>query len=389
MVHEGQTLVCLRDPEGYVEEPALLSPPAFLVASFLDGQNTITDIQYHFVNHSGGTVLATEDIEQVVEFLDQHGFLQTERFEEIQAAVRDAFAASTTRPAAFAGQAYPDDAAELRAFLDKLLTCNAAPSEKAVRALVVPHIDFERGGPGYAHGYAQLTAGPPPDAALVFGVVHAGSPMPCALTKKPYATPLAVVPTDTGAVDALAAACAWDPYDDEIAHRTEHSIEFQAVVLAHLFGDRVPMVPVLCGAFVDESATGDPEFRHGVAEFLDACRRWVQNSGKRVVVIAAGDLAHVGRRFGDDIEIDDGVLAGIEARDREDLACVTRLDADGFYRGVMRDGNARRVCGHNCIYAALKAVEGTVQAGALLHYGSAPDPAGGVVSYAAAALYET
>jgi hypothetical protein len=48
----------------------------------------------------------------------------------------------------------------------------------------------------------------------------------------------------------------------------------------------------------------------------------------------------------------------------------------------MKDVNARRVCGVNCIYAALKTVEGSVEPGKLIHYDYAPDPAGGIVSFA-------
>ncbi|MBN2309446.1 MAG: hypothetical protein JXR94_10775, partial [Candidatus Hydrogenedentes bacterium] len=67
MEHEGDTFICLRDPEGFVEESVLLSPLAFFIASLLDGVNEITDIQYHFVNRSGGRVLSSDDIEKVID----------------------------------------------------------------------------------------------------------------------------------------------------------------------------------------------------------------------------------------------------------------------------------------------------------------------------------
>ena len=54
-------------------------------------------------------------------------------------------------------------------------------------------------------------------------------------------------------------------------------------------------------------------------------------------------------------------------------------DATGFYQSVLRDRNERRVCGINCIYAALKAVDGA--GGRALHYDYAHDPAGGIVSF--------
>jgi predicted class III extradiol MEMO1 family dioxygenase len=98
--------------------------------------------------------------------------------------------------------------------------------------------------------------------------------------------------------------------------------------------------------------------------------------------VAGADLAHVGRRFGDEVEADEALRAAVEARDREDLAHVSRLDAGGWYASVLRDDNARRVCGLNCVYAAARAMSGRAAAAELLHYDAAPDPAGGWVSFA-------
>jgi hypothetical protein len=89
----------------------------------------------------------------------------------------------------------------------------------------------------------------------------------------------------------------------------------------------------------------------------------------------------VGRRFGDPFDIHDGVVRQVEARDREDLQHALVGDATGFYQSVLRDWNKRRVCGINCIYAALKTVDGAGGRGAMLHYDYAHDPAGGIVSF--------
>ena len=49
-------------------------------------------------------------------------------------------------------------------------------------------------------------------------------------------------------------------------------------------------------------------------------------------------------------------------------------------------GNPQRIDALSALYAALRILE-PVQ-GQLLHYGQAPDPAGGIVSFAAIALYD-
>ncbi len=395
--HERQTYVCLRDADGFVQEQLILSPEAFFIAAHLDGINDVSDIQYHFVNHFAGAVVSPEDVGKVVDYLEEQGFLQSDRFEAIRHRVEQAFAQAEDRPAYLAGKTYPDDPTELRAFLDELFVRDGGPGEKPgqthgsgapPRCLVVPHIDFDRGGAAYAHGYLRMFKQGRPKTVFIFGVAHGLSPVPFILTKKSFQTPFGTVRTDQEAVERLAAACAWDPYAHEIAHRTEHSIEFQVVTLAYLYGAGFRIVPVLCGAFSpDELQTSDnPESLEDVNAFLDSCRTVIASADGAVTLVAAADLAHVGRRFGDAFDIDDAVVGAVEARDREDLAYVTALDPDGFYRSVMKDDNARQVCGLNCIYAAIRAVAGSAKQGELLHYGHAPDPAGGLVSFASVLL---
>ena len=105
-----------------------------------------------------------------------------------------------------------------------------------------------------------------------------------------------------------------------------------------------------------------------------------------VAVIAAADLAHVGKRFGDDFDITEEVVERVESRDREDLALAYGIEPEQFYASVMKDQNERKVCGINCIYSTVKALEGRVDSGESLYYGYAPDPNGGIVSFASVAF---
>jgi AmmeMemoRadiSam system protein B len=391
--HEGDTMILLRDPEGFAEEQIALSGVAFFVATLLDGTNDVTDIQYLFCRNSGGRVLPEEEISKIVEYLDEHGFLLTERFEEIYADVVRDFAARPTREAAMAGGAYPDMPEEAHAFLDRFFLHEEGPGaypadtpaeDAPARCVIAPHIDFERGGATYAHSYLRLSRGQRPDTVLLFGVAHASPPVPFTLTRKHFETPFGLVETDQELAARLATALPYDAYEHEIVHRTEHSLEFQAVMLGYLYGSAVQIVPMLCGMFTEDTGAAAPSAE--VESFLEACRKVVADSDKMVGVVAGADLAHVGKRFGDDFEIDEPVIERVHARDIEDLAHVTALDAEAWYRSVMQDDNARRVCGLNCIYAALKSVDGTATRGECLHYGYAHDPAGGIVSFASIVL---
>lgn len=390
--HEGQPVICLHDPAGYVEEQIVVSPPVFFVAACLDGQRTVRDVQYAFAQQFNGHIISEEQVTRIVGFLDEHGFLQNGRFDALKAAAHQRFADETARTARLAGASYPEQPEALRAYLDDLfrdagvsLDTEAPGSAPPLQALIVPHIDFPRGAEAYATGYRRLLQGPPPVTAIVFGVAHSSAPEPFVLTRKAFATPFGCVENDTALVERLSDACAWDPFASEYAHRNEHSIEFQAVMLARLYGNAVKIVPILCSSMGDD-AQADPDAHAAVQEFLNACHECASEPG--VVVIAGADLAHVGRRFGDDFDISDAVIDAVGTRDREDLEHAQACRSALFYRSVMRDGNQRKVCGINAIYAALKCIEGNAVEADLLHYGYAPDPNGGIVSFASIAYVD-
>jgi hypothetical protein len=393
--HEGSTFIVLRDTSGYVEEQLVLTPAAFFIASLLDGNKTITDIQAAFRNQFHGAAVAESQIQEVVEYLDDRGFLQNRQFEAIRDRIDKEFSASATRPAWLAGRGYPDDAVELRAMIDGFFTGESGPGATDVAVgsghlpgLIVPHIDFHRGHKGYAHGYRQLFSREKPDVVFIFGVAHAGATVPFILTRKHFDTPFGALETDQEIVSRLVDACAWDPFAWEGRHRTEHSIEFQAVMLAYRYGPDVKIVPILCASLCASYEDDAPGENPATANFLNVCRAIAAEPGRKVAVIAGADLAHVGKCFGDDFDIDESVVQHVADRDYEDLAHVTEgpVDADGFYRSVMKDLNERKVCGLNCIYATLKTLDGAVGPGKMHYYGYAPDPSGGIVSFASVTL---
>ena len=106
--------------------------------------------------------------------------------------------------------------------------------------------------------------------------------------------------------------------------------------------------------------------------FLDALGETIAASGRRVVVIAGADLAHVGPRFGDPAPISPVELERIEREDREMLSAVESGDPRAFFDAVARDGDRRRICGYSPIYATLRVLDRA--RGDLHRYGQWPDP---------------
>ena len=380
--HEGERFLALRDPAGYTASVVMLPLAVLEIVSLFDGEHDIDEIQAAVLRQRGERVEAAR-IEELAQALDQHGFLESPRFEARRAEVDGAFLSAPARPASHAGGAYPVEAAELAAMLDGFFAPPQGPGPinratakgGPVRALIAPHIDFHRGGPAYAWGYRDVAERCDADVFVIFGTCHAGMRQPFALTRKPYDTPLGAAPVDVDFAESLAKRSRLDCFAEELAHRNEHSIEFQAVFLRYLFAGRrdVTIVPVLT-SFVHEALARErrPEDDPRVMRFVDALAETVAASGRRVAFVAGADLAHVGPRFGDPEPVSRERAARLATADRATLATVTAGDAAAFFDDAARDRDARRICGLSPIWMLLRATGGAP--GALRHYGQTPDP---------------
>ena len=393
--HEGRRMIALRDPAAYTPSIVMLPGPLLEIVSLFDGEHTVIDVQATVMRRHGQLVTAAE-IEGVVASLDEHGFLDTPRFAERHAAIEAEFRRARTRTASHAGGAYTDKPDELRRTMDGYFAVPAGPGRinrrakgVRVRGVIAPHIDFHRGGPAYAWAYRDVAECCDADLFVIFGTCHAGLTQPFALTRKDFETPLGTAVTDQDFVDALVARARHDCFASELGHRGEHSIEFQAVFLRYLFGDRrdFTIVPVLASFAHEALARGKrPEDDRRVARFLDAVAETAAAHRRRVAFVAGADLAHVGPRFGDPEPVSPDALARIEREDRAMLEPVAGGDSRGFFASVEADGDRRRICGFSPIYALLRSLpSGT--SGRVRHYGQWPDPQA-VVTYASVVFSE-
>ncbi len=249
--------------------------------------------------------------------------------------------------------------------------------------MLAPHIDFHRGGAVYAWAYKEILERCDADLFVVLGTCHAGMAEPFAATLKSFETPLGAVAADRDFLDALGRRYGGDLLASEGAHRVEHSIEFQAVMLRWALGDRpFTMVPLLASFLHEAVWTGKgAEADARVPRFLAALAETLAASPRRVCVVGGVDLAHVGPRFGDAEPNTPAFLAEIERADRAMLETVTAGDAPAFFASVAADGDARRICGLSPIYTFLRVLPGAH--GRLIRYRQWPDPEG-TVSFCAA-----
>jgi MEMO1 family protein len=400
---QDQTLICLRDPSGLAPEPIMLGMGAYFLVTLFDGTKSILDLQAAF-SHRFGEVIPSEKVHELVVALDRAHFLDSPAFAERVRGVREEFRQSPARAAALAGLCYETEPSRLRAEIESFFERPDAPGRDALAApapsaparglagLIAPHIDPRRGAAAYAWAYNELRRHERPELIVILGTSHYGAgPELFSATCKDYLTPLGAVPTDRGFVERLAARYAGsrggDLFADEMLHRSEHSIEFQALFLAWALGvDGYQVAPILVSSFHQMVREGESPARNArVTRFLDALREELGAERRRVLILAGVDFAHVGRKFGDSFGVDDQVTARVR---REDLALIETIkagDPGGFFADVAREGDQRKICGLAPMYTQLELLSG--RRARLLHYDIALEPqTDSLVSFASLAI---
>jgi AmmeMemoRadiSam system protein B len=389
-----QEFICVRDPETLAEQPIFLNKILLYLVSRMDGKHTLRDIQADYFRIAG-EILPIETLEDLVIQLDEQHYLDGPSFQSYYQGLISEYKRSPSRPARHAGSAYEANCDALLAQMTSYFSSPDGPSNnlvpdisRPVRGLISPHIDFTRGGPTYAHAYRALANGPKADTYIIFGTCHTLMPQRFSVSDKDYETPLGTVKTDKDFVRRLLSRMG-TVYRDEFSHRAEHSIEFQVVFLRYILRNRpgFRIIPILVNSFRDIYARGETAAEDSeISKVVDALRQTIEETPGRICVVAGADLAHVGRRFGDNSGPTDRSLQRVEREDRVFLNLVEQGDAEGMFRSIAENNDRRRVCGYPPIYLTLRCIDRPQ--GKLLQYRQWSDMnAGAAVTYAAVALY--
>jgi hypothetical protein len=389
---DGQRVILLRDPEKLSPSVIQVSQQAFFIISLLDGKHSTVDLQAEYVRLFG-ELLYSEKIEELVKQLDENYFLDNDRFREIYRRAKEGFRVSPTRLAAHVGSAYPEDPKALADLFHSYFVSPDSPGEiepgssgGTVRAVISPHIDFARGGLCYASAYKALAENSAAKTFVILGTAHSQIEKLFALTEKEFQTCLGQVACDRDFCGNLLKRCAWAS-DDEFAHRTEHSVEFQVLFLKYVLGGREwKIVPILCGSFQNFITEGKSPRESGeVQDFLGALRKLITQYGDSVCVIAGADLSHVGMRFGNNLRLSNTFLSWLREADHQMLKTVERCESEKLYETISSEGDRRRICGLPPIYTLLETA--AVRSGKILKYDMAVDyPMHSVVTFASVAF---
>lgn len=348
--YEGAKYLLLRDPLGLTEKTVLIPQPMIPALALCDGTRSLSTLRAALAIRYG-LFLSTERLQEFLNTLDDTLLLDNDRSRRARSSLHLRYRQEAFRPPANAGATYPEDPEKLAEYLQNFIDQQGElppPETTAVRGIISPHIDYERGGPVYARVWSHAAASiQQADLAIIFGTDHFSEGHPVTLTRQNYATPFGVLPTDTHLIDDLADIVGIEEaFAGELHHRTEHSIELAAVWMHYIRGGQpISIAPILTGSL----DPAQPDF--DLDGFLDALSRAME--GRRVLVVAAGDLAHVGPAFGTP-PVNAAALAQLKTADEELLQAMCSSDARAFYSAIAQVQDQNNVCGVAPIYLALR-----------------------------------
>lgn len=361
---QGRDYLHLSDPQ-HLSDNALLLPQLWgPLLALCNGEHDVPTMS-RLLKVQYGVHIDAKQAQEVVDALDEAYMLENERSLAAWHQSVDAYRRQPFRPPALAGGAYPAEAERLRQTLDNYLenarevnrsAHNGAPPE-AFRGLLSPHIDYARGGAVYADVWKRTaSAVEEADLVILFGTDHYGSD-PFTLTRQNYATPYGVLPTATTVVDALAEVIGQEAaFAGELRHRNEHSLELVAVWLHHMRkGQPCELVPILTGGFHPFIYNGArPTGDVGIKRVLETLQMHCQQ--RNVLIIASGDLAHVGPAFGGR-PLNESSRQLLQQADERLLEQMQLGDANGFFEEICKVRDRNNVCGVSPIYLTMRLLE--------------------------------
>jgi AmmeMemoRadiSam system protein B len=345
LYREGdQDMLLLHDPFGYADGPILLSTEMIPVLESCDGETTFDGIEGEQAEH----------IRAFFHELDTMGYFESPLLEARKRALEQEFLGLSARPAVCAGSSYPEDPAECAAFLSIILNNHPVAVTAPVRAALIPHIDL-RVAP-HIYGAFNVLRDTEADLVVILGTSHYWHGHPLIVTDKDHETPLGIVRTDKPLVQALRDRLGAYLAPTDLAHKPEHSIEFHALFLRHIMGDRpFTILPVLVtGLHEHFDHEGPLSTQSDVADMIAGLREVVEGSGRKAVWLVSGDMAHVGQKFGDELPAS-AMMADVRESDRVLVDHLSRMDVDAYMDAVRAIDDDHRICGLSPTYLALKA----------------------------------
>jgi AmmeMemoRadiSam system protein B len=350
----------IRDPYHYSDATLLVPPILVQALQCFDGTQSALDLRSELVRLTGEIQVGPIE-KNLFDSLSEAGFLENDTYRELKTRREAEFVVERKREAIFAGSAYPADSTSLAALLTARVGRPDISSNTASPTLGIaaPHASPDGAWDTYRAAYQSL---PHPDEAkertfVILGTSHYGAPERFGLTRKEFLTPLGEARTNVALVDELDSAAGDAIRMEDYCHCVEHSIEFQILFLQHVYGPSVRILPILCGPFVRSIYEGGlPEESDRVARFFDALGNISARESERLFWVMGVDMAHIGRRYGDQFRAiaDSGEMLQVRERDGRRIDHINAGDARTYWGLVQEKHDDLKWCGASPLYTFLR-----------------------------------
>jgi MEMO1 family protein len=386
---DSRKFLMFSDPKGFAPEPVALPIEFIPFLQMLDGSMDIPQLENHLYDVLGATVDISPYLE-LLKYLDYSFYTESPYYLSMVDNLNK-YLESPVRQPVCSGNSYPEDPLVLRKMLDAMMSLAAGIEfDKPADAILAPHIDFRIGShalKSYALAYKAIER-TDADLFVIFGTAHHKSSDNFMLTRKDYSTPLGVVKTDTALIDLLEKELNGDIMIDDLAHMHEHSVEFQVLLLQHMFrGKEFTVLPVVIGSFHSYLMNNSiPSADNRFTEFIRALNTSILRMGKKPVYIASGDMAHWGQKFGDEFNAMDKV-AELEISDKLLIDELEKCGKDTFFSSIAGVRDKWKICGLSPVYSLMAAVE-PIQSKCLAYDIWDEDETKSAVSFATIAFYK-
>ena len=344
MEKDGKSFVMLRDPSMLAEQQMAVLPQVLQLILMFQGRETLDEI-------AAKTQAPMHILRDVVTRLDEVGLIWGPRFEELERVAKAKITEHGHFPMS-CSVSLGKDAQTCHEAMDKWLSDMEDPEiEGTILGLVAPHLDYQRGWPGYAAAYRALKKDEKPNRVIILGTNHFGIGDGVVVSEYGFATPIGKASADKSMLAFLEKTLGSKRiYADQIDHLGEHSVQMHIPWIQHFYGDVPLLAALIPNPLVPPVA--DDDARATTEQFVDAVRTALAELGGRTLLIASSDLSHVGQQFGDPGTINDESANQVEKIDRERLAAYCKKDTAAFEGLFIKDQNRTRWCSVGNMLAA-------------------------------------
>ncbi|MFZ4573992.1 MAG: AmmeMemoRadiSam system protein B [Phycisphaerales bacterium] len=410
----NQMALGLADARQISEKVVFTVPAAQFILPLMNGERTMDEIV-----QSVGRGLTRESLEHLVAQLDDAGLLFGPTFEAMVAKMRADFDASPVLPPATtaamidgiaqheAGEGFAQmtqeaktelGAKKLRSVMDEWMSAAlkdaARPSLDGLpKAIVAPHLDYQRGWLNYSATYGRMRVVDRPDRVVILGTNHFGESTGVCGCDKGYETAFGVCEIDQQLLESLKANLGSEDsaklFKNRFDHEREHSIELQIPWIQHVFGpDEHGKFPRVFGALVHDPSVNEGQSYDGnglgLDPFVNAMCRTLDALPGKTLIVSSADLSHVGPAFGPTYGFN-GPLAGeageaaearnqVFAHDREMVTLLAENKPEELLAAMAWQQNPTRWCSVGNLVATMRIARPSKVE--LFNYAAAMDPEG-------------